>query len=217
MEQTTRREVISAGIAAGALLLSGTGPASAKQITFQDFMNLIATFVKENSERIARAYGSRGGWEKWLQTELGGAITEKDSTYEVSREQPVYKNSKETVDFLFNGPFKENPNVSIDQNTILIELKCQSLFTGTDLKTLMLSDVTKLSKSNLNDKFQAASHLPQRYALGASLVERKDMGANFKSFVIPTPHPMTTRSDTKNPSTKSADQAAWIYWTPVTN
>jgi hypothetical protein len=216
MEQTTRRDVISAGIAAGALLLSGTGPASAKQITFKDFMHLIEAFVKANSERIARAYGSRGGWEKWLQTELGGAITDEDSTYEVSREQPVYKNSRETVDFLFNGPFKENPHVSIGQNTILIELKCQSLYSDADLKTLMLGDMTKLSKSNLNDQYQAALHPPQRYAIGASLVERNDM-KGFQSLVIPTPHSMTTRSETKNPPAKSADQAAWVYWAQVTS
>jgi hypothetical protein len=216
MEQTTRREVISAGIAAGALLLSGTGPAFAKRITFQDFTHLIETFVKANSDRIARAYGSRGGWEKWLQTELGGAITEMDPTYDVSREQPVYKNARETVDFVFNGPFKENPSLSIDQNTILIELKCQSLYTDADLKALMLGDMTKLSKSNLNDRYQAASHPPQRYVIGASLVERNDM-KGFQTFVIPTPHSMTTRSETKNPPGKSADQAAWVYWAQVTS
>lgn len=181
-------------------------------------MQLIEAFVKANSDRIARAYGSRGGWEKWLQTELGGAITDKDQTYEVSREQSVYKNSRETVDFVFNGPFKENPNVKIDQNTVLIELKCQSLYTDVDLKTLMLGDVAKLSKSNLNDKYQAAPSPPQRYALGVSLVERKDLKeAGFKTFTIPTSHPMTSRSDAKNPPSKSADQAAWVYWIQVTN
>jgi hypothetical protein len=179
MDQISRRNVIGAGIATGALLLSGARPAfAAPQVTWPLFTGFLNNYMSDNFDRVTRACSSPGGWEKWLQTELAIWIVQKDSTYDVWRERHVYIDNQYSVDFLFND---DSEHGSIP---LLVELKCQthnSAFsknkadyqnqTSTSFKNLLAIDEKKLTKKYLNDKYKSA----RRYVVAATL-ENLDLG-----------------------------------------
>jgi len=209
MDQITRRNVIGVGIATGAMLLSGVRPARAASPTFKDFLDFLDAYIVKNHDEIISAGASRGGGEKWLQTELAIWILKQDKTYDLSREQPVYKNKQLTVDFQFNGPYKENNNLPVTANTFLVEMKCQSLYSK-KLKDLMDDDAKKLRTEVLDPRYQ---HYARRYIVGLTLQGGQQDLKEYEflqKFLQPA-----TRNDTKSGS-KSSDRAAWVYYQEIT-
>jgi hypothetical protein len=211
MEHLNRRNIIAGGIATGALLLSGVRQAAAKQVTIKDFTQVITGYIQAQPDRIVSAFASRGGWEKWLQAELAAVLVNTDHTYDFSREERVYQNANQTVDFLFNGPGKDNPNARVDGNTMLIELKCESLYSqAKDLEAMMDDDANKLRTSNLKNGFQQT----QRYVFGVGIQPHK--GIRYKEVAVNFPR--STRAFTKGSQSNAAQdyQTTWIYYAQVT-
>lgn len=64
-------------------------------------------------------------------------ILERDSTYDILREQAVYTNEKKAADFLLNSQSRGTQDV-------IVELKCQSFENYKNFVTGMESDVKKL-------------------------------------------------------------------------
>lgn len=148
----TRREAMVAGTAmaaAGLVGLGGVTPAAADKVSYDAFKMIVVDFVDKQAKRIQDASNARGGWEKWLQTELAMEImrahARNNTPPQFEREVGgVYVNDADSVDFLCNGPTRDNPNANVTRDTYLVELKCGSTYTP-NLKAELEKDLKKLS------------------------------------------------------------------------
>ena len=74
--------------------------------------------IAKNPEAIIENYLQKGGWEGWAQVELERKYKTLPGLEWVLREQNIYEEKREAVDFL----------ISSDSGLFCIELKCESLF-----------------------------------------------------------------------------------------
>lgn len=201
MDRITRRNVIGAGVATGALLLSGVRPAfAAPPLTWTQFTQHLNDYMAANFEEVRSACCSPGGWEKWFQTELALWIVKQDSTYDVWRERHVYIKPLDSVDFLFNdgGSFP-----------LLIELKCQTFHsafsknkadyedqTSTVFLKLLADDEQKLEKKYLKDQYKKAA----RYVVGATMED-----LNLPGYTMLSHSPQQSNNNTNNNTNNNAN------------
>lgn len=69
-----------------------------------EFRNaIIAVFEHHGYEKVFDIAQNSGGWEGWLQSELGALFTQRNIQYD--REVRVWKNSSEECDFKFEDGF----------------------------------------------------------------------------------------------------------------
>ena len=122
-----------------------------KEIDDQTFIDYVEEWLKEKESDIASRWPQKGGWEGWAQSEIFSFIIKKDSTYDILREQNVYKNSRQKADFLLNNSLTVNKKV-------VIELKCQSFENAKNFGKELTKDKNKLIK-DLNPSYSGADLL----------------------------------------------------------
>lgn len=89
---------------------------------------------------VEKAFFLKGGWEGWTQVEL--TLFLLDRGYDVLREEAIYVNRNERVDFLINSTFPLYDNIA----PIAIELKCQRAIASSENSFIesVQADIKKL-------------------------------------------------------------------------
>ena len=75
-----------------------------------------------NPQKLDSLWPLKGGWEGWAQVDYAAFTYKADSTIDLLREQPIFINDRQKVDWLFN-----DESASVTKEKIAIELKCESL------------------------------------------------------------------------------------------
>src|SRR5688500_14729149 len=102
MELSKRDLVLGAAGIAG--LAAAATPRRAQAFAVMSPANVVAVthgWVTSNVERVSAAWASKGGWEKWLQTELDMEM-QSNSYVDFERETDDPYGTRQTADFLLN-------------------------------------------------------------------------------------------------------------------
>lgn len=117
-------------------------------IYFDNFANEILQWCTTAAGRFKMFWPLKGGWEAWVQAEVAAYLLHQNSAYDVLREQPIYQNGRQSVDWLLN-----DSSMSV-VNKIAIELKCQSLGNSQAFIQGVQHDIVKLNIGNLKPEYQ---------------------------------------------------------------
>ena len=124
----------------------------------------IYAWAQEKHRDIKAAFNMKGGWEGWLQVELGLWLEQKG--FEVEREQHVFKNTRQAADMIVTSPNSQGK----DPVRTIVELKCESLFQ--DL--VMNQSEPDESKQNFQKDPGFATRIKK------DLEKFRDMGSNIR-------------------------------------
>ena len=137
----------------------------------------IYKWVHKRCSDIRNAFWMRGGWEGWLQVELGLWLME--AGFAVEREMHVFKNARQAADMIVR-------HENFEGATIIIELKCEGWFQDFDapgepdesrqrddtplsFQTRIMEDVEKFGDagSNIHDNYRGIYYC----CIGISMME----------------------------------------------
>lgn len=135
------------------------------------FAFCIYAWAQKRRNDIKSAFNMKGGWEGWLQVELG--LWLQQNGFEVKREERVFKNPLQAADMIVTS---RNPQGGDPVHTI-VELKCEGLFqdfvmnklepdesrqkgTKPNFATRMEKDLEKIGYvgSNIRDEYRGISY-----------------------------------------------------------
>lgn len=115
-------------------------------INFNDFATGVTQWCEQRSPFFRDLWVLHGGWEAWIQADLAAFLLKKNTTYDILREQSVYQNNRQKVDWLFNDS-------GMEIQKILIELKAQSFRNAQNFIPGMQSDIDKLRENNVKFEY----------------------------------------------------------------
>ena len=115
------------------------------ELSHEKFLKLVRSWIIVNVNSIKNMWPQKGGWESWAQAEIFNYVITENSTYDILREQHVYRNSALAADFLLNKN-------SARGSRVIVELKCQSLENHKNFSYGIESDAKKLCKE-LSDTY----------------------------------------------------------------
>jgi hypothetical protein len=87
--------------------------------TTDTFQEAAAAWAGQRNDSLKNNWVVKGGWEGWIQVDLVAFILSKDSSFEILREQPIYKAPRRKVDLLLNTNLPT-------KNQIAVEIKAES-------------------------------------------------------------------------------------------
>ncbi len=115
-------------------------------LDFNTFATLVVDWCEYRQLEFSKLFPLKGGWEAWTQADWAAYALSQNSTYEILREQPIYTNAYQRVDWLFN-------NDAATVQKVAIELKCQSFENQNTFIAGLQDDINKLQPGNLNANY----------------------------------------------------------------
>lgn len=116
-------------------------------LDFNTFATLVVDWCELRQNQFKLMFPLKGGWEAWTQADWAAFALNQNSTYDILREQAIYANPNQRVDWLLND------NAATIQK-IAIELKCQSFENRNVFTTGLQADIDKLQQGNLKPAYQ---------------------------------------------------------------
>lgn len=143
-------------------------------ITYDQYAELLIRWCKFRGDSLKNYFPLKGGWEAWVQADYAAYVLEWDSTVDILREVPIYKNGRQRVDWLFNNT---DPAVA---KKMAIEIKCQSFDNRDAFTAGVAADALKLAQDNLNPAFQTC----QTGVLALFFTEEAGRWLESKKFIV---------------------------------
>ena len=109
----------------------------------QGFINATHDWCQQRANSFKYYWPLKGGWEAWVQADLAAYILSRDTTIDILREQPIYTNNRQRVDWLFNDNATEIEKLAV-------ELKCQSFDNRNAFISGLQDDIAKLQYNRKN-------------------------------------------------------------------